>query len=110
MYQTDDSVRQGEVNREGRQLYGRPTAQTLATTLTRLRQVNGVTNVIHHSNRSGDRSWLATFQMQKSFSGGLFFSAAYTRAKWEDLISLISSIAFSYIHNTPLNCTMNKLN
>ena len=110
MYQTDDNVRLGQVNREGRQLYGTPTAQTLATTLTRLRQVNGVTNVIHHSNRSGDRSWLATFQMQKSFAGGLFFSAAYTRAKSEDLMSLTSSIAFSNLQNTPLDGTLDNRN
>jgi hypothetical protein len=110
MYQTDINVRRGEVNREGRQLYGSPTAQTLATTLTRLRQVNGVTNVIHHSNRSADRSWLATFQMQKSFSGGLFFSAAYTRAKSEDIMSLTSSIAFSNLQNTPLDGTLENRN
>jgi hypothetical protein len=110
MYQTDDNVRLGAVNREGRQLYGSPTAQTLATTLTRLRQVNGVTNVIHHSNRSADRSWLATFQMQKSFAGGLFFSAAYTRAKSQDLMSLTSSIAFSNLQNTPLDGTLTDRN
>lgn len=110
MYQTDINVRQGQVNREGRQLYGTPTAQTLATTLTRLRQVNGVTNVIHHSNRSADRSWLATFQMQKSFAGGLFFSAAYTRAKSEDIMSLTSSIAFSNLQNTPLDGTLENRN
>ena len=111
MYQTDDNVRLGQVNREGRQLYGTPTAQTLATTLTRLRKVNsGVTSVIHHSNRSTDKSWLATFQVQKSFESGIFFSAAYTRAKSEDIMSLTSSIAFSNLQNTPLDGTLENRN
>ncbi len=110
MYQTDDNVRLGAVNREGRQLYATPTAQTLATTLTRLRKVNGVTNVIHHSNRSTDKSWLATLQVQKSFGGDYFFSAAYTRAKSEDIMSLTSSIALSNLSNTPIDGTLDNRN
>ena len=110
MYQTDDNVRLGAVNAEGRQLYAVPAAQTLTTTLNRLRKVNGVTSVVHHSNRSTDRSWLATFQLQKSFGSGLFFSAAYTRAKSEDIMSLTSSIAFSNLQNTPLDGTLEDRN
>ncbi len=110
MYQTDDNVKLGEVNREGRQLYATPTAQTLATTLTRLQQVKGVTSVVHHSNRSTDRSWLATIQLQKSFQSGLFFSAAYTRSKSQDIMSLTSSIAFSNLQNTPLDGTLENRN
>ena len=111
MYQTDENVQLGEVNREGRQLYATPTAQTLATTLTRLRKVTtAVTTVIHHSNKSADRSWLATAQLQKSFASGLFFSASYTRSKSQDLMSLTSSIAFSNLQNTPLDGTLTDRN
>jgi hypothetical protein len=110
LYQTDDNVKLGAVDREGRQLYATPTAQTLATTLTRLTKVKGVTQVVHHSNRSADRAWLATFQLQKSFAAGYFFSVAYTRAKSEDLISLTSSIATSNLRNTPVDGTLENRN
>ena len=107
MYQSDDNVKLGEVNREGRQLYATPTAQTDSTSLTRLVVVkSAVTTVIHQSNKSADRSWLATAQLQKSFGTGLFFSAAYTRSKSQDIMSLTSSIAFSNLQNTPLDGTL----
>ena len=106
MYQTDDNVRLGEINREGRQLYATPTAQTLATTLTRLRKVNGVTQVVHHMNKSTDQSWLGTIQLQKSFANDYFLSVAYTRAKSQDVMTLGSSIATSNLRNTPLDGTL----
>lgn len=110
LYQTDDNLKLGEVNAEGRQLYATPKAQTLTTSLTPLVQVKGVTQVVHHSNRTGDRSTLLTLQLQKSFSAGYFFSVAYTRAKSEDVMSLTSSIALSNYTNTPVDGTLEKRN
>jgi hypothetical protein len=65
-----------------------------------------VLQVIRHLNRSADRSTLWTAQLQKSFESGLSFSASYTHAKVEDLISLGSSIASSNLRFTPLVGTL----
>lgn len=110
MYQTDDNVKLGGINAEGRQLYGAPAALTNATTLNRLTKTTGVRQVVHHSNTSGDKSTLLTFQMQKSFADDLSFSAAYTWAKSEDLMSLTSSIALSNLANTPVDGTLEDRN
>jgi hypothetical protein len=49
-----------------------------------------------------------TAQLQKSFESGLSFSASYTKAKVEDLITLGSSIATSNLRNTPLMGTLDN--
>ncbi len=107
MYQTDDNVRLGAVNGEGRQLYATPNAA--GTALTRLTKTSAVRQVVHHLNKSRDRSTLVTTQLQKSFDQ-LSFSAAYTHGKSEDVMTLGSSIATSNLRNTPLDGTLENRN
>ena len=104
MYQTDDNVRLGAVNGEGRQMYAVP--NTAGTNITRLTQVNGVRQVVRHTNRNADKSTLATIQIQKSFADDFAFSAAYTRSRTVDLMTLGSSVATSNLRNTPLDGTL----
>ncbi|MBX3147840.1 MAG: TonB-dependent receptor [Gemmatimonadales bacterium] len=104
MYQTDDNVTAGEINGEGRQLYAAP--NPAGTALVRLRPTALLGQVIRHANRNADRSTMATVQLQKSFAGGYGFSAAYTHARTEDLMSLGSSTAGSNLRNTALDGTL----
>ncbi len=108
MYQTDDNVTPGEINGEGRLLYAAP--NPAGTALVRLRPTTALSQVVRHSNKNADRSTMATIQLQKSFSGGVGFSAAYTRAKTEDLMSLGSSVATSNLRNTALDGTLDDRN
>ena len=103
MYQTDDNVKLGEVNGEGRQLYATPNAA--GTALVRLRVTDKVGQVVHHLNKSADRATLFTAQLQKSFTG-VSFSAAYTYANAKDLMSLTSSVATSNLRFTALDGTL----
>lgn len=91
MYLTDANRVPGAVNTEGRQLYTRVST--------------AFTQVIVHENRNGDQSTSLTAQLQKSFSDGLSFSAAYTWAKSEDLMTFTSSTASSNLTNTTLDGT-----
>ncbi len=108
MYQTDDNVTLGEVNGEGRQLYAAP--NPAGTALVRLRPTTALAQVVRHTNRNADKSTMATVQLQKSFANGIGFSAAYTRAKTEDLMSLGSSVATSNLRNTALDGTLENRN
>jgi outer membrane receptor protein involved in Fe transport len=108
MYQTDDNVRLGEINGEGRQLYATPNAA--GTALVRLTKVNGVRQVIHHLNKSADRSTILTGQLQQSFANGFMLSASYSYAKSKDLMSLTSSIAGSNLRFTALDGTLDARN
>jgi hypothetical protein len=108
MYQVDDNLVEGRVSTgEGRLLYADPTATispaTTGSTNRRLVRAKSVLQVVHHLNKSADRSWLLTGQLQKSFASGLSFSASYTRARSLDLMTLGSSIATSNLRNTPLD-------
>ena len=108
MYQTDDNVLLGAVNGEGRQMYAVP--NTAGTNITRLTRANGVRQVVHHTNRSADKSTLATIQLQKSFADDFAFSVAYTRSRTVDLMTLGSSTATSNLRNTPLDGTLDDRN
>jgi outer membrane receptor protein involved in Fe transport len=121
MYQTDDNVLLGAINGEGRQLYAAPIAtaspsNTTACTATnqaictkRLKKTGpNVAQVVHHLNKSADRSTLWSVQLQKSFESGLSFSGSYTHAKVEDLMTLGSSVATSNLRNTPLVGTLDN--
>ncbi len=108
MYQFDDNVRLGAVNGEGRQLYA--TLNPAGNALVRLRKTTGVGTVIHHVNKSADRSTLFTAQLQKSFSSGLSLNAAYTYSNSKDLMSLSSSIASSNLRFTALDGTLENRN
>ena len=53
------------------------------------------TQVLLHSNRSGDRTYQLTLQLQKVFSQGFEMNASYTHSDVKDYTSLTSSIATS---------------
>jgi outer membrane receptor protein involved in Fe transport len=110
MYQTDDNVLLGEVNGEGRQLYSNPTATASPANSSRRLKKTGsrVAQVVHHLNKSADRSTLWTLQLQKSFESGVSFSGSYTHAKVEDLMTMGSSVATSNLRNTPLVGTLDN--
>jgi outer membrane receptor protein involved in Fe transport len=102
LYQTDDNVRLGAVNGEGRQLYA--TANPAGSgSLRRLKQTDSVAAVVHHSNRGGDFSRQFTFQLAKRFSNGVEFNAAYTHSEVMDLMTFTSDIATSNLQNTALD-------
>jgi outer membrane receptor protein involved in Fe transport len=107
MYQVDDNVVAQQVNGEGRQLYAVPNAAGNA--LTRSTRAGGVLAVVHHSNRSADRSTLVTAQLQKSFDR-VAFSAGYTYSNTKDLQTLYSSIATSNLRNSGLDGTLENRN
>jgi len=108
MYQVDDNVRLGAINAEGRQLYATPNAT--GTGLVRLTKTSNIAQVVHHTNRSADQSTMLTLQLQKSFESGLSFSAAYTRSKTRDLMSMTSSQAASNLRFTALDGTLENRN
>jgi outer membrane receptor protein involved in Fe transport len=108
MYQVDDNVRLGSVNGEGRQLYATPNAA--GTALTRLTKTSSVRQVVRHENRSADKAYNFTAQLQKQFSNGVSFSGAYTYSNAKDLITLTSSIATSNLANTSLDGTLENRN
>ncbi len=66
--------------------------------------------VLEHSNRSGDRAWSMTFQLQKRFSNGMEFNVGYTYSKAMDYISLGSSVALSNYQFTTLDGTLANRN
>ena len=66
--------------------------------------------VLEHSNRSGDRAWSTTLQMQKRFSNGMEFSVGYTYSRAMDFISLGSSVALSNYQFTTLDGTLDNRN
>ena len=74
----------------GRQLYGilTPTGATPATSGPR-------TAVLDVTNASGDYTWSATAQVQKSFTDNFDGSLAYTHQVSRDVVSLTSSTAGS---------------
>jgi len=92
LYFNDANRVPGAVNAEGRQLYTRVST--------------AFNQVVVHENRNADRATQLTLQLQKSFSDGMSFSAAYTRSKSEDLFTLGSSIATSNLANTTLDGTL----
>ncbi|HET7789293.1 MAG TPA: TonB-dependent receptor [Gemmatimonadales bacterium] len=61
---------------------------------------------IEHMNKSTDRSYSLTWQLQKRFSNGVEFDAAYTYSNTKDLFSLTSSIASSNLGFEPLDGTL----
>jgi hypothetical protein len=66
--------------------------------------------VLRHENRSDDRSFSVTAQLQKRFSQGLEFDVGYTYSHTEDLFSLTSSIASSNYRFTTLDGTIANRN
>ncbi len=102
----------------GRPLYGSVstgtgTASSATATPTRLTPTSGAgsfRDVLRHENRSDDRSFSFTAQIQKRFSQGLEFNVGYTYSHTEDLFSLTSSIASSNYRFTTLDGTIANRN
>ncbi|MGH7644804.1 MAG: TonB-dependent receptor [Gemmatimonadales bacterium] len=88
----------------GRPLYGTISPTTGSATPSRFS--GSFRDVIGHRNESSDRSFSLTAQLQKRFSDGVEFDAAYTYSRTEDLFSLTSSRAQSNFRNTPLDGTL----
>lgn len=64
--------------------------------------------VLEHSNRSGDRAWSGTLQLQKRFSNAMEFSLGYTYSRAMDYITLGSSVALSNYQFTTLDGSLNN--
>src|SRR3989442_10006585 len=109
----------GDWSGEGRRpLYGSVTtgtgtASSATATPTRRTPTSGAgsfRDVLRHENRSDDRSFSITAQVQKRFSQGLEFNVGYTYSHTEDLFSLTSSIASSNYRFTTLDGTIANRN
>ena len=102
----------------GRPLYGTisagtGTAGSATATPARLTPTSGAggfRDVLRHENRSDDRSFSVTGQLQKRFSDGVEFGVGYTYSHTEDLFSLTSSIASSNYRFTTLDGTIASRN
>ncbi len=102
----------------GRPMYGTLSAGTGTSTsasatpsrLTPTFGAGGFRDVLRHSNKSDDRSFSFTAQVQKRFSHGLEFDVGYTYSHTEDLFSLTSSIASSNYRFTTLDGTIANRN
>ena len=95
-----------EAGEGGRPMYGNPGAATV----TPLRRSARWNDVLEHSNRSDDRSYSMSAQVQKQFANGLEFNVSYTYSHTEDLFSLTSSIASSNYRFTALDGTIANRN
>jgi len=95
------SLSSGEGNRV---MYG--TINTATGSATPKRVTSAFADVLQHSNRSGDRAWSATLQLQKRFSNSMEFSLGYTYSRAMDYITLGSSVANSNFRYTTLDGTL----
>ncbi len=103
---------------KGRPLYGTVstgtgTASSATASPTRRTPTSGAgsfRDVLRHENRSDDRAFSFTAQVQKRFSRGLEFNVGYTYSHTEDLFSLTSSIASSNYRFTTLDGTIANRN
>ena len=97
----------------GRPLYGTIAAGTGtagSASATPTRPTSSFRDVLRHENRSADRSFSVTGQLQKRFSDGVEFDVGYTYAHTEGLFSLTSSIASSNYRFTTLDGTIANRN
>ncbi|MGD0484572.1 MAG: TonB-dependent receptor, partial [Gemmatimonadales bacterium] len=95
------SLATGEGNRV---MYGTVNPATGSGTPARVS--SSFADVLEHSNRSGDRAWSATVQLQKRFSNSMEFGVGYTYSRAMDYITLGSSIANSNFRYTTLDGTL----
>jgi hypothetical protein len=87
----------------GRLLYGSLDSDGTATPV-RLDPAFGP--VVRVSNRSGDRAFSATAQLQRRFRGGVELNGSYTYTRAQDLESLVSVGPLSNLSQTPLDGTL----
>ncbi len=91
-------VQRTESGEGGRSQYGTPgtpNGSGIASTIRPTRITTTANDVIRQSNSSGDRSYSATFQLDKRFSEGVSFNAGYTHSSTKDRECLTSSISNS---------------
>jgi hypothetical protein len=80
----------------GRPLYVQPTAFNAGTgAVSAVRLTSKIGQAIENVNKSADRATQLTLQLQKSFSNGIEFAAAYTYSHVLDLFSYTSDISGS---------------
>jgi hypothetical protein len=94
-------------NAEGRQLFGDPTDFSTSTGIRPTQVDSDFLYVLRHTNRSEDRSYNFTAQLQKRFGAGYEFTAAYNYQNNKDLTSLGSSIASSNFGYSPVSAGEN---
>jgi hypothetical protein len=92
----------------GRPLYGTINAANGAATATRV--TNRANDIIENRNVSKDQSTSLSFQLQKRFSDGLEFSAAYTYSHALDVMSMTSDITGSNFAFGALDGTIENRN
>ena len=105
-YVTDANLRGPQtyaVGEGNRVMYG-TISGTGSVTVSKVSTAYG--NVLEHSNKSGDRAWSGTLQLQKRFGNGMEFSLGYTYSRAMDYISLTSSVALSNYQFTPIDGTL----
>jgi len=115
-YITDVNLRgiiASQVGEGGRAMYGTLAAGTgtaSSASATPTRRTTSFRDVLRHENRSDDRSFSVTGQLQKRFANGVEFDVAYTYSHTQDLFSLTSSIASSNYRFTTLDGTLASRN
>ncbi|TMI71487.1 MAG: TonB-dependent receptor [Bacillati bacterium ANGP1] len=92
----------------GRPLYGTINPATGGATVSRV--TNRANDVIQNRNVSKDQSTSLAFQLQKRFSDGLEFSAAYTYSHSLDVMSMTSDITSSNYNFGALDGTIANRN
>jgi hypothetical protein len=94
-------------NSEGRQMFGDPTNFSSSYGVQASYVDPNFAQVLRHTNESQDRRYSFTVQLQKRFSRGYEFSAAYNYMNAKDLSSLGSSIATSNFGYSPVSAGEN---
>ncbi len=92
----------------GRPLYGTINATTGRATA--LRVTGAANDIVENRNISKDQSTSLTFQLQKRFSDGVEFNAAYTYSHALDAISMTSDITSSNYQFATLDGTIENRN
>jgi hypothetical protein len=81
-----------------------------ASSTTQNRKSTGFRQVLEHTNKDQGYNTLVTAQLNKRFSNGFEFGAAYTWSETKDVYSLTSSIASSNFNFTALDGTLANRN
>jgi Carboxypeptidase regulatory-like domain len=101
-------IQGGSFGEGGRPLYGTINPATGSATV--LRVTNRANDVVLNKNVSKDQSTSTSFQLQKRFSNGVEFIAAYTYSKSLDVMSMTSDITSSNFQFGALDGTIANRN
>ena len=94
----------GAVGEGGRALYGVIDTETGEATPSRRSPAFGP--VVRQLNRSGDRSYSLSGQLQRQFGTGLSFNAGYTYSNTRDRVSNLVKVVIFTLAGTPLDGTL----